>query len=649
MVKQYLLIPFLVSIFWGYRTHEVKIPDTVVFCGLELKLEEGAKEQIRKTSKKLLENPTYFNAAVARGNTYLPFVEEALADLKLPDDLKYVAMQESNLIASAVSTSNAVGFWQFKETAARESGLRVDEYIDERKHIYLSSLAAGSYIAKSNRVFDNWIYAIISYYEGVTGVIAYTDPQYYGQKQMIVNEKTHWYLLKTIAYKLAYENALKLAYQPALWLEPVSVTGPLTTAELAAKFKKPEETILEHNKWLSQKTIPEGTTCTVYIPHLNEVYKGHIQDPNKIKALTNLVTIRKEIPIEVPVTVSPDPIPSNKNPFNPAAKPVIDEKPTLSGGASSHKEMDKNDYVELELTQDLYYGKDAMLAGVKPEYILYDGSQKIRDIALDLGLKYTDLLLWNDTDLGEEPLVGTVVYLKKPSRSRFHIVRKGETLGQIADMHNMGVWAIQKRNGMSKTMYKIYVGQKLYLKDTKPKNEKIIILTHPYVTAQLDLPKEAYVRNQNLPAPVEAEFSLPRSAQTVAKTVVRQEVTTKEVIVRPAGQKSQWVEHKVQAGETLWTIAQKYGTRVELIRKINELSSDALAPDRLLKIFMTMPDIPVEDQKNGLTHHLVMGGDVLSRIAQRYGTHPDTLAKVNQLDSMPLRAGQLLKIPVKTL
>lgn len=218
-MSRLLIFPLLLSFFWNFE-QPTKVPDTTIFCGIEITIDESAKEKIRDIKKKLYENPTYFNAAVDRGDTYLPFIEEALRDLNVPDDIKYVAMQESNLFPAAVSTSNAVGFWQFKEDAAKESGLVVNAFIDQRKHVYLSSLAAASYFAKANRTYDNWLYSIISYYEGVTGVVDYTDPKYYGKKQMTIDDKTHWYLLKSIAYKLTYEDALKLTYQPTVWLHP---------------------------------------------------------------------------------------------------------------------------------------------------------------------------------------------------------------------------------------------------------------------------------------------------------------------------------------------------------------------------------------------------------------------------------------------
>jgi hypothetical protein len=67
-------------------------------------------------------------------------------------------LQESALIPDAVSTSKAVGFWQFKDFTAIEMGLRVDREVDERMNIASSSRAAARYLKKNNTFFNNWLY-----------------------------------------------------------------------------------------------------------------------------------------------------------------------------------------------------------------------------------------------------------------------------------------------------------------------------------------------------------------------------------------------------------------------------------------------------------------------------------------------------------
>ena len=53
------------------------------------------------------------------------FIERELQQMGVPDDFKYLALQESTLNGDAVSSSNAVGYWQFKEATASEYQLKL--------------------------------------------------------------------------------------------------------------------------------------------------------------------------------------------------------------------------------------------------------------------------------------------------------------------------------------------------------------------------------------------------------------------------------------------------------------------------------------------------------------------------------------------
>ena len=81
-------------------------------------------------------------------------IERVLKEENVPDDFKYLCIQESGLISDAVSSAKAVGFWQFKDFTAREVGLRVDNRIDERKNIVSATRGAAKYLKRNNFQFD---------------------------------------------------------------------------------------------------------------------------------------------------------------------------------------------------------------------------------------------------------------------------------------------------------------------------------------------------------------------------------------------------------------------------------------------------------------------------------------------------------------
>lgn len=105
------------------------------------------------------------------------------------------------------------------------------------------------------------------------------------------------------------------------------------------------------------------------------------------------------------------------------------------------------------------------------------------------------------------------------------------------------------------------------------------------------------------------------------------------------------VIHTVQTGDTLWKIAQKYGTTIDAIVKANNLD-----PAKYLYIGQkitipsstTTPEPPVVQP----VIHTVVSGDTLWKISVKYGTTIDAIVKANNLDPAKyLYIGQKITIP----
>src|SRR5688572_21574735 len=101
---------FAVSFFAAAQRPEV--PDKMSFAGMTLAIRDDARREIQKDVDALTLSPRHFNIKAERAKTYFPIIEKILAEENVPDDFKYLVLQESALIADAVSVSNAVGFWQ---------------------------------------------------------------------------------------------------------------------------------------------------------------------------------------------------------------------------------------------------------------------------------------------------------------------------------------------------------------------------------------------------------------------------------------------------------------------------------------------------------------------------------------------------------
>lgn len=107
--------------------------------------------------------------------------------------------------------------------------------------------------------------------------------------------------------------------------------------------------------------------------------------------------------------------------------------------------------------------------------------------------------------------------------------------------------------------------------------------------------------------------------------------------VPPIGPETGSFEYTVRAGDSLWLIANKYGTTVDAIKRLNGLTSDLINIGQVLKI--------PSDQNMPYIEYTVRSGDTLWILARRYETTVDAIKRLNGLTSDLLNIGQVLRIP----
>lgn len=96
----------------------------------------------------------------------LLLIEGILEKYELPAGLKYLAIVESQLYSSARSRAGAVGPWQFMPTTARNMGLKVTRYVDERRDLTKSTHAAARYLKSLYAMYNDWLLVIAAYNGG---------------------------------------------------------------------------------------------------------------------------------------------------------------------------------------------------------------------------------------------------------------------------------------------------------------------------------------------------------------------------------------------------------------------------------------------------------------------------------------------------
>lgn len=153
-----------------------------------------------------------------RSYQYFPYIESYLSESGIPDDFKYLAVAESGLQYDALSHAGARGVWQLMPDTARQYGLRVDKYIDERLHFERSTRVAAAYILALKKQFGSWTLAAAGYNRGLSGLQRDINAQpaaknYY---DLILNPETGNYVYRIVAIKYLMENRWKLFSAEAL-------------------------------------------------------------------------------------------------------------------------------------------------------------------------------------------------------------------------------------------------------------------------------------------------------------------------------------------------------------------------------------------------------------------------------------------------
>jgi hypothetical protein len=147
---------------------------------------------------------------------YFPVIESILREEEMPEDLKYIAVAESDL-SNATSPAGAKGFWQFMTSTGRYYGLEINSEVDERYHLEKATRAACKYLQDYYKRFGSWSLAAAAYNMGGTRLARELKSQnaetFY---DLNLNQETMRYLFRLVAMKELMRNPRKFGF----YLEP---------------------------------------------------------------------------------------------------------------------------------------------------------------------------------------------------------------------------------------------------------------------------------------------------------------------------------------------------------------------------------------------------------------------------------------------
>ena len=213
---------------------------------------------------------------IKRANKVFPIIEPILKKNGIPDDFKYLAVIESSLV-NAVSPAGARGVWQFMPATAKEKGLEVNDYVDERYDLEKSTQAACDYLLEAKAKFGNWTSAAASYNGGMAGISRRLEEQQVSSfYDLLLTEETSRYVFRILALKEIMKNPSKYGFdipQEMLYTNfPTKTIEVDSTINDLASFAKAQginyKLLKYYNPWMRDSKLvnKSGKVYKIEIP-----------------------------------------------------------------------------------------------------------------------------------------------------------------------------------------------------------------------------------------------------------------------------------------------------------------------------------------------------------------------------------------------
>lgn len=221
-----------------------------------------------------------FGRLMQQRGVFADVIQGKLRERGMPEGLLYLAMIESGLFPNAVSRVSAVGVWQFMSPTAMQYGLRVDEYVDERRDPLAATDAALDYLDwLHNRFGGSWYLAAAAFNAGPGRMERilnrhadgrFSDSEAYWRVLDYLPRETREYVPKMIALTVlaneADANGAHISDVEPYTYDNVFVPGRTTLASIAGILSVDEEALRALNPHLVRGETPPNEIYGVRIP-----------------------------------------------------------------------------------------------------------------------------------------------------------------------------------------------------------------------------------------------------------------------------------------------------------------------------------------------------------------------------------------------
>jgi membrane-bound lytic murein transglycosylase D len=222
----------------------------------------------------------WFPDFLQRMGAFEQTVDSALSARSMPPSLRYVPLIESGYSTGARSHASAVGMWQFMPGTAREFGMEVGAFVDERRNPYVATEAAVDFLDDLNGRFDSWFLALAAYNGGpnrARRILRENAPLASPSDSLFWALRAHWpretqeFVPKLVGAIIVAQNPQQYGYDtpvgdPPLRFDEVTVPEATTFDVLARAAEVDEEEMRRLNPELFRGFTPPGSSYTLRVP-----------------------------------------------------------------------------------------------------------------------------------------------------------------------------------------------------------------------------------------------------------------------------------------------------------------------------------------------------------------------------------------------
>ena len=219
----------------------------------------------------------------------------------------------------------------------------------------------------------------------------------------------------------------------------------------------------------------------------------------------------------------------------------------------------------------------------------------------------------------------TDTIIKYITKNNTYIVKKGDSLYQIAKKYNTSVQKIKELNNL--TTSSLSIGQQLYIPTEETEKESIQLKNTYEVKKGDSLYQIAKLYNTTVEE-LKKTNNLNSNTLSIGQILNLPNKETEE--------NKNIITYTVQKGDNLYQIGNKYNISTDKIKELNNLTGNLLSIGQILKI-------PISNEEYII--YTVQKGDNLYQIAKLYNTTTNEIKSLNNITDNLLSIGQKLKIP----